>query len=109
MQKTSKVPKKNVLKFFFHKTPKDIKKIEGSNSEALDGAALKEYLSSEPNFTETKRVERLYENTNDLVIQVGDLNKGKNKGSKEGDPDKENSQNTKTKPMVLPKPKKGQS
>lgn len=76
LQKTSKTSKKNVLKSLFHNTPKDIKKIEGSISEALDGAAPKETL----NFTETKRVERIYENTN-----------------------------AKIKPIVLPKPKKGQS
>lgn len=76
LQKTSKASKKNVLKSLFHNTPKDIKKIEGSISEALDGAAPKETL----NFTETKRVERIYENTN-----------------------------AKIKPIVLPKPKKGQS
>lgn len=78
MQKTSRAPKKNVLKSFFHKTPKDIEKMEGSISEALDGADVKESLSSEMTLTETKSGERLYENT-------------------------------KIKPKVLPKPKKGQT
>lgn len=83
--------------------------MEGSNSEALEGAAPKESSSSEPNFTEMKRGERLYENTKELAFQVCDLDRGENKGLKEGDPDKENPKNTKTKPMVLPKPKTGSS
>lgn len=52
--------------------------MEGSISEALDGADVKESLSSEMTLTETKSGERLYENT-------------------------------KIKPKVLPKPKKGQT
>lgn len=86
MQKTSRAPKKNVLKSLFHKTPKDIKKMEGSISEALDGADVKESLSSEMNLTETKSGEKLYDNTKDLAIP-----------------------NTKIKPIVFPKPKKGQT
>nr|XP_034303699.1 hemicentin-1 isoform X2 [Crassostrea gigas] len=86
LQKTSRAPKKNVLKSLFHKTPKDIKKMEGSISEALDGADVKESLSSEMNLTETKSGEKLYDNTKDLAIP-----------------------NTKIKPIVLPKPKKGQT
>eukprot|EP00105_Crassostrea_gigas_P021956 XP_011441295.1 PREDICTED: hemicentin-2 isoform X1 [Crassostrea gigas] len=86
LQKTSRAPKKNVLKSLFHKTPKDIKKMEGSISEALDGADVKESLSPEMNLTETKGGERLYVNTNDLAIP-----------------------NTKIKPIVFPKPKKGQT
>lgn len=86
MQKTTRAPKKNVLKSLFHKTPKDIKKMEGSISEALEGADVKESLSSEINLTETKSGEKLYENTKDLAIP-----------------------NTKIKPIVFPKPKKGQT
>lgn len=73
--------KKNV-----HKTQRDIKKMEGSKSEALEGADVKESLSSEINLTETKSGEKLYENTKDLAIP-----------------------NTKIKPIVFPKPKKGQT
>ncbi|XP_065933548.1 hemicentin-1 [Magallana gigas] len=86
LQKTTRAPKKNVLKSLFHKTPKDIKKMEGSISEALEGADVKESLSSEMNLTETKSGEKLYENTKDLAIP-----------------------NTKIKPIVFPKPKKGQT
>lgn len=78
--------------------------MEGSNSEALEGADPKE--SSEPNFTEKKEGEQLYVNTNELAC---DHDRRKIKGLKEGDPDKENPKNTKTKPMVLPKPKTGSS
>lgn len=106
MQKTSKAPKKNVLKSLFHKTPKDIRKMEGSKLEALDGATLKESSSSEPNCSEKKEKEILYVNTTELVCKH---DRRKIKDSKEGDPDKENPKSTKTKPMVLPKPKTGSS
>lgn len=106
MQKTSKAPKKNVLKSLFHKTPNDIKKMEGSKLEALDGPTLKESSSSQPNCSEKKEKEILYVNTTELACEHV---RRKIKDSKEGDPDKENPKNTKTKPMVLPKPKTGSS
>lgn len=80
--------------------------MEGSKLEALDGATSKESSSSEPNFTEKKEGERIYVNTKELA---SDHDNKKTKSSKEGDQDKENPKNKKTKPMVLPKPKTGSS
>nr|XP_034303703.1 contactin-5 isoform X2 [Crassostrea gigas] len=106
-EETPKHSKTNELNPFKTKiVPKEISwKKNYSKLKSLDGGDTKKSISTEPNPTKTMRGERVYENIQDLSCDHHDLNRGKTSGTRAGYPQKENSKETKTKPLVPPKPK----
>ncbi|XP_065933551.1 serine-rich adhesin for platelets isoform X4 [Magallana gigas] len=82
------------------------KKTKNSTLETPNWAKTNESPFTETNFTKTKTGKELYANAEELAATACDQNRGNTKSKKEGETKSGYSEKTKSKPLVLPKPKK---
>ncbi|XP_052720825.1 uncharacterized protein LOC128192289 [Crassostrea angulata] len=82
------------------------KKTKNSKLETLHWAKTNESPFTETNFTKTKTGKELYANAEELAATACNQSRGNTKSKKEGETKSGYSEKTKSKPLVLPKPKK---
>eukprot|EP00105_Crassostrea_gigas_P016071 XP_011433315.1 PREDICTED: uncharacterized protein LOC105332412 [Crassostrea gigas] len=82
------------------------KKAKNSTLETLHWAKTNESPVTETNFTKTKTGKELYANAEELAATACDQSRGNTKSKIAGETKSDYSEKTKSKPLVLPKPKK---
>lgn len=82
------------------------KKTKNSTLETLHWAKTNESPFTETNFTKTKTGKELYANAEELAATACDQSRGNTKSKIAGETKSGYSMKTKSKPLVLPKPKK---
>lgn len=105
MEEIQKISKSNPFKLpIFNNSRKERKK-KCPTLETLNQAKTKESPLTKSRFTKTKKGKKLYENAEELAATC-DQNKGNTESKNTNDIKSRNIKETKSKPLVLPKPKK---
>nr|XP_019924517.2 hemicentin-2-like isoform X7 [Crassostrea gigas]XP_034303712.1 hemicentin-2-like isoform X7 [Crassostrea gigas] len=106
VEEIQKISKSNPFKLpIFNNSRKERKK-KCPTLETLNQAKTKESPLTKIRFTKTKKGKKLYENAEELAATACDQNKGNSESKKPNDIKSRNIKETKSKPLVLPKPKK---
>lgn len=106
VEEIQKISKSNPFKLpIFNNSRKERKK-KCPTLETLNQAKTKESPLTKSRFTKTKKVKKLYENAEELAATACDQNKGNTESKNTNDIKSRNIKETKSKPLVLPKPKK---
>lgn len=106
VEEIQKISKSNPFKLpIFNNSRKERKK-NCPTLETLNQAKTKESPLTKSRFTKTKKGKKLYENAEELAATACDQNKGNTESKNTNDIKSRNIKETKSKPLVLPKPKK---